>query len=162
MGFRFRKTFSLGRGVRINLSKSGIGGSFGIPGLRFGIGPRGARATASIPGTGISWSEQLGRGRGWIRLAAWIVAAIVVVLVLIGAFAKRHASEPAVKSVDARPRSRLVPSQGSPIPLVTQATPLPNPRAILISDRRPASVSRSPGWLGNVLIDENRIAVGIS
>lgn len=35
MGFRFRKSINLGGGVRINLSKSGIGYSFGVPGLRY-------------------------------------------------------------------------------------------------------------------------------
>lgn len=35
MGFRFRKSINLGGGFRINLSKSGIGYSFGVPGLRY-------------------------------------------------------------------------------------------------------------------------------
>lgn len=35
MGFRFRKSINLGGGVCINLSKSGIGYSFGVPGLRY-------------------------------------------------------------------------------------------------------------------------------
>lgn len=35
MGFRFRKSINLGGGVRINLSKFGIGYSFGVPGLRY-------------------------------------------------------------------------------------------------------------------------------
>lgn len=39
MGFRFRKSINLGGGVRINLSKSGIGYSFGVPGLRYTKSP---------------------------------------------------------------------------------------------------------------------------
>ena len=35
MGFRFRKSINLGGGVRINFSKSGIGYSFGVLGLRY-------------------------------------------------------------------------------------------------------------------------------
>ena len=35
MDFRLRKSINFGGGVRINLSKSGIGYSFGVPGLRY-------------------------------------------------------------------------------------------------------------------------------
>lgn len=55
MGFRFRKSISLGP-VRINLSKSGVGYSIGGKGLRVTKKAKGGvRATASIPGTGISY-----------------------------------------------------------------------------------------------------------
>src|SRR5437016_12964560 len=40
MGFYLRKSVSLGP-LRFNLSKSGIGVSAGVKGLRFGAGPRG-------------------------------------------------------------------------------------------------------------------------
>lgn len=62
MGFRFSKSFRLPGGFRINVSKSGIGVSAGVPGLRIGTGPRGHRFTASIPGTGIGWTTQFGGG----------------------------------------------------------------------------------------------------
>jgi hypothetical protein len=35
MGFRFRKSINLGGGFRVNLSKSGIGYSFGTKGMRW-------------------------------------------------------------------------------------------------------------------------------
>lgn len=60
MGWRVRKSVNLGRGVRLNLSRSGIGVSAGVKGLRFSTGPRGSRITASIPGTGISYQSRLG------------------------------------------------------------------------------------------------------
>lgn len=59
MGFRFRKSFKVG-GVRINLSKSGVGASVGVKGFRVGVGPRGARVSASVPGTGLGYSQKLG------------------------------------------------------------------------------------------------------
>ena len=34
MGFRFRKSKNLGGGFRLNMSKSGLGGSWGIKGFR--------------------------------------------------------------------------------------------------------------------------------
>jgi len=40
MGWYLRKSFSFGP-LRLNLSKSGLGGSVGVKGLRVGTGPRG-------------------------------------------------------------------------------------------------------------------------
>jgi len=53
MGFRFRRSFSVAKGVRVNLSKGGLGVSVGGKGARIGVGPRGPYTSASIPGTGI-------------------------------------------------------------------------------------------------------------
>ncbi|MCC5909971.1 MAG: DUF4236 domain-containing protein [Clostridiaceae bacterium] len=66
MGLRFRKSFKLGKGFRVNLSKSGVGISGGTKGFRVGVGPRGTRTTASIPGTGISYvkEQRLGSSQG--------------------------------------------------------------------------------------------------
>src|ERR1700722_16507315 len=40
MGFYIRKGFNFGP-LRLNLSRSGLGASFGVKGARIGIGPRG-------------------------------------------------------------------------------------------------------------------------
>lgn len=58
MGFRIRKSINLGGGVRVNLSKKGVGMSVGVKGARVGVGPRGVRTTASIAGTGISFVKE--------------------------------------------------------------------------------------------------------
>ena len=59
MGFlRFRRTFRIGPGLRLNLSKSGVSASVGRRGLWFTVGPRGTRETIGIPGTGLSYTEQ--------------------------------------------------------------------------------------------------------
>lgn len=64
MGFRLRKSINLGGGFKINLSKSGIGYSFGIPGMRFTQMANGRqRTTYSIPGTGLSYVEENGKNR---------------------------------------------------------------------------------------------------
>lgn len=61
MGWRYRKSINLGLGFRINLSKSGIGYSWGFPGYRVTkMANGGSRTTYSIPGTGISYVEQDG------------------------------------------------------------------------------------------------------
>lgn len=58
MGLRFRRSFRIIPGVRLNLSKSGVSTSIGRRGAWFTIGPRGTRSTIGIPGTGISYTEQ--------------------------------------------------------------------------------------------------------
>lgn len=64
MGWRYRKSINLGGGFRINLSKSGIGYSWGFPGYRHTYSPNGTqRRTYSIPGTGISYVESSGSRR---------------------------------------------------------------------------------------------------
>ena len=65
MGFRFRKSINLGGGFKVNLSKSGIGYSWGTKGVRYTKTATGKnRATLSIPGTGISHvTESGGRKR---------------------------------------------------------------------------------------------------
>ena len=59
MGFRYRKSINLGGGFRINLSKSGIGYSWGTKGHRVTKTAKGTtRTTASIPGTGLSYVSE--------------------------------------------------------------------------------------------------------
>lgn len=60
MGFRFRKSISLGP-LRLNFSKSGVGYSFGGKGFRVAKTATGrTRTTASIPGTGVSYVKETG------------------------------------------------------------------------------------------------------
>ena len=56
MGWSFRKSVKIAPGIRVNFSKSGISTSIGVKGLAYNT--RG-RVTASIPGTGIRFTQQL-------------------------------------------------------------------------------------------------------
>jgi hypothetical protein len=56
MPFRFRKIFSLGKGLRLNISKRGISSSIGRPGATLNISKRGIRPTVGLPGTGLSFT----------------------------------------------------------------------------------------------------------
>ena len=59
MGFRYRKSINLGGGFRINLSKSGVGYSWGTKGYRVTRTAKGTtRRTYSIPGTGLSYTDE--------------------------------------------------------------------------------------------------------
>ena len=61
MGFRFRKSINLGGGFKVNLSKSGVGYSWGTKGARYTKTAKGkTRTTLSIPGTGISHVSESG------------------------------------------------------------------------------------------------------
>lgn len=53
MGWKFRKSIKLGL-FRVNLSRSGVGYSLGVRGVRYGRDAKGRKYRAlSIPGTGI-------------------------------------------------------------------------------------------------------------
>ncbi|MBU3098733.1 MULTISPECIES: DUF4236 domain-containing protein [Clostridium] len=59
MGFRFRKSISLGKFARINLSKSGVSLSGGVKGARVSVNTKGiVRKSVGIPGTGVYYSDQ--------------------------------------------------------------------------------------------------------
>lgn len=64
MGFRYKKSINFGGGFRINISKSGIGYSWGVKGYRITKTARGTtRTTTSIPGTGISYVHESGESK---------------------------------------------------------------------------------------------------
>lgn len=58
MGLNFRKSISLGKGLKLNLSKSGPSVSFGKNGFRQSVNLKGqARTTVGIPGTGVYYTK---------------------------------------------------------------------------------------------------------
>lgn len=64
MGFRLRRSFKVFPGCRINVGKRGFSVSIGGHGSTFNISKRGVRATAGIPGTGISYSGYILKAGG--------------------------------------------------------------------------------------------------
>src|SRR4051812_20177231 len=66
MGWRFRKSFTVVPGLRLNLSKSGLSASIGGAPFTLNVGPRGLMGTASIPGSGISYRQHLSNGTAHI------------------------------------------------------------------------------------------------
>jgi tetratricopeptide (TPR) repeat protein len=56
MGFRLQKSFRIARGVRLNVSKTGLGMSVGVPGLRYSLHSSGRETgTVGIPGSGMRY-----------------------------------------------------------------------------------------------------------
>lgn len=63
MGLRFRKSVSLGKGLRLNFGKKGVSLSAGVPGAHVTYSTTGRKTTSvGIPGTGVSYvkSEKIG------------------------------------------------------------------------------------------------------
>ena len=60
MGFTFRKSIKLGKHIRLNVGKNGVGVSVGGKVLRLNRSATGkTSATVRIPGTGISYTHDL-------------------------------------------------------------------------------------------------------
>lgn len=58
MGFRFRKSFKIAPGVRVNVGKKSIGISAGVKGARVSVNSSGRKTTTvGLPGTGLSYSK---------------------------------------------------------------------------------------------------------
>jgi len=57
--FRFRRTFRLGRFLRLNVSKTGPSVSVGRPGATVNIRGDKVDGTVGVPGTGLSYRERL-------------------------------------------------------------------------------------------------------
>lgn len=61
MSLRFRKSIKIAPGVKMNISKKGVGYSAGTKGARMSVGADGKiRRTVGIPGTGIYDTETIG------------------------------------------------------------------------------------------------------
>ncbi len=59
MGIRFSKSIKIGKYLRLNISKSGVGVSVGNKFYRVGISPKGIiRKTLTLPKTNLSYVKQ--------------------------------------------------------------------------------------------------------
>ncbi len=95
MGLRFRKSFKVGDHSRVTLSKSGVGFSTGVKGVRFTRTANGKnKVSASIPGTGISYEKYIGGkksgkkgtgtgGSSTVAIVAIVAVAAVIVLLVV-------------------------------------------------------------------------------
>ena len=87
MGWSFRKSFKIAPGIRVNLSKGGVGLSGGVKGLRLGVGPRGTQFTAGRGG--LQYRKQWGGlpgSQAGPRLSKTFIV-VLLFLLLAAAFA---------------------------------------------------------------------------
>jgi hypothetical protein len=94
VGLRFRRRISIGPGLRLNVSKSGISTSVGTRGAWFTIGHGKTRETVGLPGTGVSYTEQQSIGApqgddvapasssGGSRALFWLVLVALVAIAI--------------------------------------------------------------------------------
>ena len=59
---RFRKSVTIGKGVKFNISKSGISTTFGRQGMSLSVGQKGAYLNTGIPGTVLYDRIKIGGG----------------------------------------------------------------------------------------------------
>jgi hypothetical protein len=123
MSLRFRRRIGF-PGLHINLSRSGVSLTAGVPGLRVTMGKRPA-VSVGLPGTGISYRESLSstppapaaaepvRTRHvrwpWIALAIAIVAWLILGLAACSGSAPMAAGDPCSASISADIQSRGTP-----------------------------------------------------
>jgi hypothetical protein len=79
-GLRFRKSWGIAPGVKVNVSKTGVSTSLGGHGATVNVGTRTRTLTLGIPGTGLSYRMPLGAP------AVLVILAIVAVLGLVAIF----------------------------------------------------------------------------
>ena len=97
MGFRFFKSKSIAKGLRIGISKRGLSANIGGKGHSISLGSQGVFLNLSIPGTGISYRTKLGApGSGPSKKSAGAAQAmpegVQVVLMDDGTFEYRDQS----------------------------------------------------------------------
>jgi hypothetical protein len=89
MGFGFQRRIRIALGVRLNLSKSGVGGSVGRTGLRLGLDAKCRKYfSVGLPGTGLSYRTFFGRPVtpeilkkvGYVVIAAALCLGVLVIL----------------------------------------------------------------------------------
>lgn len=65
MGTRFRKSFKIAPGVKLNINKKSIGLSAGVKGARVSVNSKGrVTKTVGIPGIGLSYTDSSTIGKG--------------------------------------------------------------------------------------------------
>jgi len=100
---RFRRSFRIGPGLRVNIGKRGASLSAGVRGAHVTIGKDGVRTTVGLPGTGLSYTEHSGRPRtdavegageapatpgsatrGWLWIALLVAVVVGVIVAAAG------------------------------------------------------------------------------
>lgn len=94
MGLRFRKSFKILPGVKLNLGKKSAGVSVGTTGARYSVNSSGRKtSTVGVPGTGLSYSKSSGGGKksdkGSKSVLPWrlILTVGILIFILIGGIA---------------------------------------------------------------------------
>ena len=114
MGLRFRKSFNILPGVKVNLNKKSAGVTLGTKGLHYTVNTSGKRtASVGLPGTGLSYSTTSGGGKKgkekkpsaksvfnkWLGIVIAVIAVICVIGAVKSALDKGNSDNPVLKAV---------------------------------------------------------------
>jgi Protein of unknown function (DUF4236)/Tetratricopeptide repeat len=148
MGFRFRRSIRLLPGIRWNFGLKSTSISIGGRGFHYTVGTKGARVGASLPGTGLSWSQAAptplqiagpvptGR-RIWLPLIIFLGA-------LFLAYVTSGPSPPGTKTTPSLPRSATQTSSASPRPSPVPQIPAPSATTSSLPTQTTPSASPRP------------------
>lgn len=87
MAIRFRKSFKVAPGVRLNVSKSGLSTSIGGKGVTANLSKKGTRVTTGIPGSGLSTSklytskQRQQPEEGHSSIAGWVILILLALVI---------------------------------------------------------------------------------
>lgn len=86
MAIRFRKSFKLAPGLRLNIGKKGASVRVGPKGAGYTVGTSGQRVSASIPGTGVGFSSRIGKRKSDNQntdtsMSSWVAGLVGFVLI---------------------------------------------------------------------------------
>lgn len=157
MGWRFRRSFRIAPGLRLNMGKSGFTSiSVGGRGATLNVGKRGTTSTFSLPGTGLSYQHRHKTPSsaqpptvpaGPVSGRTVAVRACAFAVVIVGGYL-------ALRSLTPETSSPTVPMPTSPtVPAASEPIPSTNPvvsHARQVSTIR-ANVRASPSISGSVV-----------
>jgi hypothetical protein len=135
MGWRFRKSFKLLPGIRLNIGRKGISSAtIGKRGLSASVGRQGVFRNIGLPGTGLSHRSKIGEIGDFPFTAVLLIGlamagATILVVILLTVFFVGVGSE------------RKVPEVPQPVRLVSNAPMSPTPTQTPAT-RRPKSVTK--------------------
>lgn len=90
MGLRFQRRFRIAPGIRLTLSRSGVGGSVGRPGIRLGIDSKLRKYfSVGLPGTGLSYRGRVGRLTPESLKVSYLVIALLLCLGVLALLVSR-------------------------------------------------------------------------
>jgi hypothetical protein len=81
--FRFRRSFKIAPGLRVNVGKRSLSTSFGIKGAHYTTGTAGRRFTVGAPGTGLSYTTGTRHSGSSVMGAIVFIAAVAFIVYLL-------------------------------------------------------------------------------
>jgi len=132
--FRFRQSFRIAPGLRMNIGKRGGSFSAGPRGAKITMGTSGSRASIGIPGTGLSYTEVQNGGdtpsdQESSGCAGCLAQIVVLLLVIVGVAMCSRGKEQTIPSAKPTPAPTATPrATATPTPSPT-ATPPPFPES---------------------------------